>query len=164
MRILILVALACQTAAFIFSIFGLKCTSIGLQRPDLKYRLVSARTDIEGRRLTLYFLQNIVSLVFHINSLISITIGTVMFTNALITNSESAKAGNQVSKGFDLSVLNNVMIKIGQVSELWYPLFGNGEESAALCLYLAGGVMALCLVNIVLVTFITVQASKPNQR
>ena len=40
MRILILVAIASQTAAFIFSIFGLNCTSIGLQRPDLKYRLV----------------------------------------------------------------------------------------------------------------------------
>ena len=45
MRILILVAIASQTAAFIFSIFGLNCTSIGLQRPDLKYRLVRRKSD-----------------------------------------------------------------------------------------------------------------------
>ena len=93
MRILILTALACQTAAFLFSIFGLKCTSIGLQRPDLKYRLV------RWRIYSLFWLlnfQNIVSLVFHIFSLVSITIGTVIFTNALINNSAGSQA-NQVT-------------------------------------------------------------------
>ena len=88
MRILILVAIASQTAAFIFSIFGLNCTSIGLQRPDLKYRLVRRKSDKD-----IFFkccIQNIVSLIFHLISLISISIGTILFTVALMKNSDQS--------------------------------------------------------------------------
>ena len=88
MRILILVAIASQTAAFIFSIFGLNCTSIGLQRPDLKYRLVRRKSDKDT-----FFnccIQNIVSLIFHLISLISISIGTILFTVALMKNSDQS--------------------------------------------------------------------------
>ena len=75
MRILILVAIASQTAAFIFSIFGLNCTSIGLQRPDLKYRLVRQNSSKKKTFDVVFNLENVVfdveNVVFDVENVVS---------------------------------------------------------------------------------------------
>lgn len=69
-----------------------------------------------------------------------------------------------VDQSVDQSELNRGIFQYGDIRLVHSLVTGSGEEKASFCLYLIGSVIAVSIINIVLVSFITIEASKPNQR
>ena len=111
MRILIFVSLGCQVCGLVCGVFGFSCTSIGNQRPDMKYRLVSTDPFIKNSRPIAIahinfsffllnwhnFVQNVSSLIFHIFGIVALSIGTLWITIPMLKNYYKSKDNNQVN-------------------------------------------------------------------